>query len=60
MIRIVITTLGYGTDICHEDIVTSIFQNFLYKSILHKDFVKWLAESINKEITLLQSKMHWT
>ena len=52
------TTIGYGAKNCHGELITLGFQSFLQKSILHKNFVKWLGESAKKDTILLQNKIN--
>ena len=57
--QIVPTSLGIGTIICGEELISSNVKQSLYNCILHTKLVKWYSKSLGIPLCLLKAHVSW-
>lgn len=53
-------SLGYGTIIHNNSIITTKLQSSLYNNILYKEMYQHLAPKLNISLPVLTSEVHWS
>ena len=57
--QIVPTSLGIGTIICGDELISSNVKQSLYNCILHTKLVKWCSKSLGIPLSLLKAHVSW-
>ena len=58
-LQVVPTSMGIGTIICGDELISSRVQQSLYNCILHSKLVKWYSKTLDIPLSILKEHVSW-